>query len=63
VLSDSRAMSPGDVIVIPSSVGGQDALGDLPQRADHRPARLDLGDEAFLKSRAKAALRLHPQRT
>ena len=60
VLSDSRAMSPGDVIVIPSSVGGQDALGDLPQRADHRPARLDLGDEAFLKSRAKAALRLHP---
>ncbi len=52
----SRAdLRPGDTLVIPAELGGWDTFG-------HKPAdsAADLGDRAYLQSRAKAVLRIHP---
>lgn len=59
VISDEKILRPGDVIVIPSSLGGWDVLGDLPRKDGITPV-LDWGDRAYAAARAKALLRLHP---
>lgn len=59
VISDWGMLRPGDVIVIPSSLGGWDVLGDLPRKDASSPV-LDWGDRAYAAARAKAMLRLHP---
>ncbi|MBK1632156.1 hypothetical protein CKO31_15705 [Thiohalocapsa halophila] len=59
LVANPRDLRPGDTLVIPVDTGGQDALGDFRHFQDGKP-RLDLGDEASLRSRAKASLRIHP---
>ena len=53
-------LRPGDTLVIPADIGQEDALGDFGAAGD-TSAHLDLGDEAFVFSRAKANLRIHPE--
>lgn len=59
VINDPEAIRPGDIIVLPTYVGGWEDLGDVPHRRDASPT-LDWGDRAHRQSRAKAQLRLHP---
>lgn len=61
VVDDPRSIRPGDVVVVPISAQGWQALGDLPPRVGEDPARLDVGDRAHLTARARAILRLHPR--
>jgi CRISPR-associated endonuclease/helicase Cas3 len=58
VTDDPGAIRPGDIIVLPTYVGGWEILGDVPRRPD-APPTLDWGDRAHRQSRAKAQLRLH----
>ena len=59
ITADSKAIRPGDVIVIPTNhPGPARQLGDLPPDAD---LDLDVGDRAYLLARAKPILRLHPK--
>lgn len=58
-LTTAEDLRPGDVVVIPSGTGDPTTLGDFPDGAPEANA-LDRGDEAYLRSRAKAMLRLHP---
>jgi CRISPR-associated endonuclease/helicase Cas3 len=58
-IANPRDIRPGDTLVIPARTGDAEAPGDLLAGDDGKP-RLDLGDEASLRARAKAALRLHP---
>ena len=62
ITSDSAAIRPGDVIVIPVSHPGEwNRLGDVtPNSADPVEA-LDVGDQAYRLARAKPVLRLHPK--
>lgn len=60
VTSDPSGLRPGDVIVIPVSAGGWQALGDLMSPGDELPV-LDCGDRANLAIRQRALLRLHPR--
>ena len=62
ITSDSAAIRPGDVIVIPVSHPGEwNRLGDvLPDVAEPIEA-LDVGDQAYRLARAKPVLRLHPK--
>jgi CRISPR-associated endonuclease/helicase Cas3 len=46
---------PGDIVVVPASLGGWDTLGHKPGDS---PA--DRGEEAHLRARSRAMLRLHP---
>ncbi|WP_133511344.1 type I-G CRISPR-associated helicase/endonuclease Cas3g [Candidatus Thiosymbion oneisti] len=46
---------PGDVIVIPAALEGWDILGHKP-----KDSPVDRGEEAHLRARARAVLRLHP---
>ena len=59
LISSAREVRPGDVIVIPASLGGWDVLGDLPSRGTTLPV-LDWGERAHAIARAKAVLRIHP---
>jgi CRISPR-associated endonuclease/helicase Cas3 len=59
VTNDPEAIRPGDIIVLPTYVGGWEILGDVPHKPDTTP-KLDWGDRAHRQSRAKAQLRLHP---
>lgn len=59
VLYTPQDLRPGDVVVIPASLGGWDVLGDLTRQTEGRPV-LDWGDRAHAQARAKALLRLHP---
>ncbi|MDE2705954.1 MAG: type I-U CRISPR-associated helicase/endonuclease Cas3, partial [Gemmatimonadota bacterium] len=57
ITADSKAIRPGDIIVIPANhPGSERQLGDLPPDAD-----LDVGDRAYRLARAKPILRLHPK--
>ena len=56
LVSDSRAIRPGDVLVISSSMGGCDLEGWNPKARTTR----DLADSARFKARRNAVLRLHP---
>ena len=57
ITADSKAIQPGDIIVIPAThPGPARQLGDLPPDAD-----LDVGDRAYRLARAKPILRLHPK--
>jgi CRISPR-associated endonuclease/helicase Cas3 len=58
IITDSQAVRPGDVIVIPAKEKGWESLGDLPRSTDALPV-LDWGDRAYAAVRAKAMLRLH----
>ncbi len=51
---------PGSLIVISTNSQHASRLGDLPPKYHRNPHRLDVGDLAYLKSRAKPLLRLHP---
>ena len=51
---------PGDIVVIPADAAGSTLLGDIPPSGGAGSARLDIGDRAFILSRAKALLRLRP---
>ncbi|MBL8216015.1 MAG: type I-U CRISPR-associated helicase/endonuclease Cas3 [Bryobacterales bacterium] len=53
---EAAHVRPGDTIVIPSSYGGFDALGHVPD-----PTQPDVADRAFAKVRQRIRLRLHPQ--
>lgn len=59
VITDAQKLRPGEVVVIPASLGGWDVLGDLPLKDGMQPV-LDWGDRAYASARAKALLRLHP---
>ena len=58
IISEPAALRPGDVIVIPESVGGWTTLGDLAPGMDGKPV-LDWGDRASRALRARPVLRLH----
>jgi CRISPR-associated endonuclease/helicase Cas3 len=49
-------LHPGDTVVIPAESGGWDSFGHKPPDSP-----VDLGDRAYLQSRAKAILRIHPE--
>ncbi|NCA71858.1 MAG: type I-U CRISPR-associated helicase/endonuclease Cas3 [Sphingobacteriia bacterium] len=55
VLTSPAGIRPGDVVVVPASLGGWETLGHKPDRS---PA--DRGEEAHLRARGRAVLRLHP---
>ena len=57
--SDPQKILPGDVVVIPSTVGGRESLGDFFCNNGLTPV-MDYGDRAYIQSRAKALLRLNP---
>lgn len=59
VVSEPKDIRPGEIVVIPASVGGWESLGDLVHREGEVPV-LDWGDRAYRQMRAKAVLRLHP---
>ena len=59
-LNTPEDLRPGDVVVIPASLGGWDVLGDLTRHTDGRPV-LDWGDRAHAQARAKPLLRLNPK--
>jgi CRISPR-associated endonuclease/helicase Cas3 len=56
--SRKEEIRPGDTLVIPASERGWEVLGDIPQ-GEH--SWLDLGDQAYLRSRDLALLRLTPR--
>ncbi len=56
VTTNSKDISPGDVVVIPAKLGGWEELA-----TDGSPTFIaDFGDRAFAQSRNKALLRMHP---
>ena len=62
ITSESAAIRPGDVIVIPVSHPGEwNRLGDVPPDSADPVETLDVGDQAYRLARAKPALRLHPK--
>ena len=64
-LQDSRAVGPdgslrpGDTVVIPTSLGGWDVFGHVPEPEGGGAPVIDVGDEAHLRSRAIPLLRIH----
>lgn len=56
VVTNSRAIRPGDVVVLPAGSGGWETFGHLPPQA-----LVDQGDRAHRNARARAILRLTPQ--
>ena len=48
-------LHPGDTVVIPAESRGWDSFGHIPSDSP-----VDLGDRAYLQSRAKAIFRIHP---
>ena len=60
ITADPRQIRPGDVIVIPTSHPGRpEQLGDFPANSIDPVDKLDIGDQAHMKARAKPILRLH----
>ncbi len=60
ITADPRQIRPGDVIVIPTSHPGRpEQLGDFPVNSIEPVDKLDIGDLAHMKARAKPILRLH----
>ncbi|NEV60665.1 type I-G CRISPR-associated helicase/endonuclease Cas3g [Thiorhodococcus minor] len=59
IMKQGATLRPGDVLVIPSALDGRKMLGQVPDE-DAEHVSLDLGDQAHLRARAKALLRLHP---
>lgn len=55
---DPRDIIPGDVVVISTDAEDVEQLGDVPLSPMNKP--YDWGDRAYLQTRAKALLRLHP---
>jgi CRISPR-associated endonuclease/helicase Cas3 len=52
---------PGDVLVLPTTAGGWDVLGHIPKGTTESESNgIDLGDQAFQKSRDRAMLRITP---
>lgn len=64
IRGDPGEIRPGDVIVIPFGHFTEAlSLGDVPQEVGngYAYAGLDVGDWVYLRTRAKAVLRLHPR--
>lgn len=59
VTSRPNDLRPNDVVVVAASDELPAALGDVPLGADGRRV-LDVGDEAFLRGRSRAMLRVNP---
>ena len=55
ILSNSEELRPGDLLVIPASLGGWDELATLGS-----DPVVDWADRAYARMRGKALLRLHP---
>ena len=60
ITADPSQIRPGDVIVVPTSHPGRpELLGDFPVNSNGQAGKLDIGDLAHMKARAKPILRLH----
>ena len=60
VTAEPTDIRPGDGVVVPTAHPGRwSDLGDLPLDTSGLAAALDVGDQAHLRARAKAVLRLH----
>lgn len=57
---DLSEIAPGDIVVLPTSSGGWDYLGHVPDLPQD-PSEMDRGDESTLISRSRLLVRLHPQ--
>lgn len=55
VVTDSRAIRPGDVVVLPAASRGWECFGHIPPQS-----LIDQGDRAHRNARARAILRLTP---
>jgi CRISPR-associated endonuclease/helicase Cas3 len=60
LITDPRAMRPGDTLVIPAALGGWDVFGHIPTADGKQGPDVDLGEQAFRLSRDRALLRLTP---
>lgn len=58
--SDDAVLRPGDTIVVPVSAGGWSVFGAILENEDGQPIQGDCGDEANLRARARAVIRMHP---
>lgn len=59
VFESAADLRPGDTLVLPVQVGGWESLGHIPAQ-DSQSAHIDIGDDAFLRAKDRAALRLYP---
>ena len=51
-------LRPGDTVVVPAAMGGWDVFGHIPEPGDGGAPVIDVGDEAHLRTRATALLRV-----
>lgn len=58
LLKSPNQLRPGDLIVLPSDIGGWLSLGEVPRPTIK--AELDVAEVCQVRSRRKAILRLHP---
>ncbi|MFQ5734197.1 MAG: HD domain-containing protein [Planctomycetaceae bacterium] len=56
IIRHARQIKPGDTIVLPSSEGGWDVFGHLPD-----PKAADIAERAYQQTRGRAILRLRPE--
>ena len=56
--SDPTTIRPGDVVVVSANAPNLTVLGDIPAVEESNTAALDIGDQAYLITRAKPVLRL-----
>lgn len=61
VIDTAQAVRPGDVVVLPVTENIWQGLGDFPEQVLPPYTGLDIGDDAYRRTRAKNLLRLHPQ--
>jgi CRISPR-associated endonuclease/helicase Cas3 len=61
VVDTAHAVGPGDVVVLPVTENCWQELGDFPEQALPPHTGLDIGDDAYRRTRAKNLLRLHPK--
>ncbi len=59
VFQSDADFRPGDTLVLPVQVGGWESLGHIPEQ-NSQPADMDVGDDAFLRAKDRAVLRLYP---
>ena len=59
LVTDPVAIRPGDTLILAANAAGSDSFGCLPGHVVGQAVN-DLGEEANLRARAKAVLRVHP---
>jgi CRISPR-associated endonuclease/helicase Cas3 len=60
VTADPDDIRPYDIVVVPADSDLLGIVGDVPEQTSGAPI-LDIGDRAFLQSRNRPCLRLHPE--